>query len=201
VSSPTRCVAPSGLRRRCEPGLQGTGVVTSVPSDSPDDFQTLTDLRKKPEYYGIDPAWVAHDPIPVLKTAKYGDMSAPALVKQLKIQSQKDTKLLAEAKELAYKEGYYNGEMVIGDFKGERVEVAKNKVRDQMVARGEAFLYSEPEGMVMSRSADECVVALCDQWYMAYGGDEWRAKAKTYVRSHRRCLNDFHERCTGSSRA
>ena len=31
---------------------KGTGVVTSVPSDSPDDFP---DLRKKPEFYKIDP--------------------------------------------------------------------------------------------------------------------------------------------------
>lgn len=161
---------------------QGTGVVTSVPSDSPDDFQTLTDLRKKPEYYGIEAAWVAYDPVPVLKTAKYGEMSAPVLVKQLKIQSQKDTKLLAEAKELAYKEGFYNGEMLVGDFKGERVEVAKNKVRAQIIDAGQAFLYSEPEGVVMSRSADECVVALCDQYYMAYGGESWKPKATECVR-------------------
>ena len=36
---------------------QGTGVVTSVLSDSPDDFQTLVDLRKKPKFYNIDPEW------------------------------------------------------------------------------------------------------------------------------------------------
>lgn len=28
---------------------------------------------------------------------------------------------------------------------------------------------------VMSRSGDECVVALTDQWYMAYGEDVWQA--------------------------
>jgi leucyl-tRNA synthetase len=33
---------------------QGTGVVTSIPSDSPDDFQTLVDLCKKPEFYNVD---------------------------------------------------------------------------------------------------------------------------------------------------
>jgi len=27
---------------------------------------------------------------------------------------------------------------------------------------------------VMSRSGDECVVALTDQWYLTYGEDEWR---------------------------
>lgn len=30
----------------------------------------------------------------------------------------------------------------------------------------EAVLYMEPERQVISRSADECVVALCDQWYV-----------------------------------
>lgn len=29
--------------------LKGTGIVTSVPSDSPDDWAALNDLRKKPD--------------------------------------------------------------------------------------------------------------------------------------------------------
>jgi len=33
-------------------------------------------------------------------------------------------------------------------------------------AQKEAVLYMEPERQVISRSADECVVALCDQWYI-----------------------------------
>ena len=32
------------------------------------------------------------------------------------------------------------------------------------VSQKEAVLYMEPERQVISRSADECVVALCDQW-------------------------------------
>jgi hypothetical protein len=92
------------------------------------------DLRKKAEYYKIDPAWAAYDPVPVLSTPTYGEMSAPALVKQLKIVSQKDVKQLAEAKELAYKEGFYNGTMLVGEFKGEPVQEAKNKVRASMIA-------------------------------------------------------------------
>lgn len=32
--------------------------------------------------------------------------------------------------------------------------------------QGEAMIYMEPEKQVMSRSADECVVALCDQWWV-----------------------------------
>jgi leucyl-tRNA synthetase len=156
-------------------------VVTSVPSDSPDDYATLTDLRKKAEYYKIDPVWAALDPVPVLSTPAYGEMSAPALVKQLKIASQKDVKQLAEAKELAYKEGFYNGTMSVGEFKGEPVQEAKVKVRASMIKNGVAFAYAEPEGLVISRSADECVVALMDQWYLDYGEKKWRADAERCV--------------------
>jgi leucyl-tRNA synthetase len=160
---------------------KGTGVVTSVPSDSPDDFATLTDLKKKPDFYKIDAAWVANDPIPVISTPTYGDLTAPALVKQFKIQSQKDAKQLAEAKEIAYKEGFYNGTMIVGEFKGESVQDAKPKVRASMIEKGLAFAYAEPEGMVISRSGDECIVALMDQWYLDYGEPTWRAQAEKYV--------------------
>ncbi|KAF5345811.1 hypothetical protein D9756_010874 [Leucocoprinus leucothites] len=157
---------------------KGTGVVTSVPSDSPDDYQTLMDLRKKAEYYKIEPSWAAIDPVPVLSTPTYGDLSAPAIVKQLKIQSAKDTKQLAEAKEIAYKEGFYNGTMVVGEFAGQPVQEAKPKVRDGLVKDGLAYAYAEPEGLVISRSADECVVALMDQWYLDYGEESWRKQVE-----------------------
>lgn len=164
---------------------QGTGVVTSVPSDSPDDYRTYMDLRKKPEHYKIKPEWVTVDPIPVLHTPKYGEMSAVTLCAQLKIQSQKDVKQLAEAKDLAYKEGFYHGVMSIGEFKGDTVEIAKPKVRQQMIDAKLAFPYAEPESEVISRSADVCVVALVDQWYLDYGEDEWKAIAQKFVRQTR----------------
>lgn len=161
---------------------KGTGVVTSVPSDSPDDYQTLMDLRKKAEYYKIDPAWAAIDPVPVLRTPTYGDLAAPAIVKQLKIQSAKDTKQLAEAKEIAYKEGFYNGTMIVGEFAGQTVQEAKPKVRESLIKDGLAFAYAEPEGFVLSRSADECVVALMDQWYLDYGEESWRRQVEELLK-------------------
>jgi leucyl-tRNA synthetase len=108
-------------------------------------------------------------------------MTAPTIVKQLKIQSQKDTKQLAEAKEIAYKEGFYNGTMLVGDYKGESVQDAKNKVRAAMIEQEVAFAYAEPEGFVLSRSADECVVALMDQWYLDYGEPTWKATTEKYI--------------------
>lgn len=155
---------------------KGTGVVMSCPSDSPDDYQTTQDLYKKAEYYNVKREWIIKDPIPVIKTPNYGDLIAPALCKEFKINSQKDVKQLAEAKEIAYKEGFYQGVLIVGEFAGQKVEEAKNKVRDLAVKTGAAVIYSEPESQVISRSADECVVALCDQWYMAYGDKSWKEK-------------------------
>ena len=36
----------------------------------------------------------------------------------------------------------------------------------------------EPENLVVSRSGDECVVALCDQWYLDYGNEAWKSTAR-----------------------
>ena len=160
---------------------KGTGVVTSVPSDSPDDYATVTDLAKKASYYGIKREWAELEIVSVIKTPSYGELTAPFLVKKLKISSPKDTKQLEEAKELAYKEGYYQGIMTYGDFAGEKVEDAKPKVRKQLIDAGEAFAYAEPERKVVSRSADECCVALMDQWYLDYGEDSWKELALEHV--------------------
>ncbi|GJN92309.1 hypothetical protein Rhopal_005339-T1 [Rhodotorula paludigena] len=157
---------------------KGTAVVICMPADSPDDYMTTQELRKKPEYYNIEPEWVAAEEIAVLTTPTYGEHTAAAVCKALKINSSKDAKQLAEAKEIAYKEGFYGGTMVVGKYKGERVETVKNKIRDDLVGEGLAFMYSEPENLVMSRSGDECVVALCDQWYLDYGEAGWLKKAE-----------------------
>ncbi|GAA5927076.1 hypothetical protein JCM1841_001908 [Sporobolomyces salmonicolor] len=157
---------------------KGTAVVICMPSDSPDDYITWMELRKKPEYYNIDPSWVAAEPVGVLTTPTYGDQTAKAIVEQMKINSSKDVKQLAEAKELAYKEGFYQGTMIVGKYKGEKVEEVKTKIRDDLIAQNLAFVYSEPENLVMSRSGDECIVALCDQWYLDYGEAGWLKKAE-----------------------
>jgi leucyl-tRNA synthetase len=80
--------------------------------------------------------------------------------------------------------------MLIGDFKGDKVEQAKPKVRTILLERKEAFVYSEPEGHVLSRSGDSCVVALCDQWYLDYGEPSWRKETEGLVSEK---LNTFHE--------
>ena len=151
---------------------KGTGVVTSVPSDSPDDYITMMDLVKKAEYYKIKKEWAEVPILPIIETPSYGDLTAKYLVETMKINSPKDAKQLAEAKDLAYKEGFYKGKMIYGDFAGKSVEEAKPLVRKQLIDSGDAFNYAEPDGLVVSRSGDDCVAGHLDQWFMNYGTPE-----------------------------
>lgn len=52
-----------------------------------------------------------------------------------------------------------------------------------MLDAGEALVYYEPENPVTSRSGDDCVVALTDQWYLAYGEEEWMQAISEHIHS------------------
>lgn len=162
---------------------KGTGVVTSVPSDSPDDYATVADLVKKSDFYGIKKEWAELEIIPIVETPTYGKLTAPTLIEQLKIKSPKDAVQLAKAKELAYSEGFYKGTMLVGEFKGEPVQAAKAKVRESLLKSGDAFPFADPAGKVISRSADECVVAYLGQWFLNYGENDpkWQQDTLNYV--------------------
>jgi leucyl-tRNA synthetase len=173
---------------------KGTGVVTSVPSDSPDDYATLMDLAKKADYYGIKKEWAELEIYPLIDTPTYGNLTAPALVKELKINSPKDTVPLAKAKELAYSEAFYKGTMLVGEFKGEPVSAAKEKVRKALYESGDAFPFADPMGKVVSRSGDDCVVAYLGQWFLNYGENdaEWQQETLNHVVNN---LNTYSNEC------
>ncbi|GAB1604520.1 leucine--tRNA ligase, cytoplasmic-like [Argonauta hians] len=166
---------------------KGTGVVTSVPSDSPDDFVALRDLKNKQafrEKYGIEDHMVLnYEPISIITIPGDSNFCVEEVCKQLKIQSQNDTVKLAEAKEMVYKKGFYEGVLIVGDYKDKKVQDVKKVVQQDMINKNEALLYMEPEKKVVSRSGDECVVALCDQWYLDYGESSWKQEI-------RKCLDN-----------
>ena len=58
------------------------------------------------------------------------------------------------------------------------MQEAKPLIRSLLIEAGLAFPYCEPEGLVISRSGDECVVTLAAQWYMDYGEASWKQKAE-----------------------
>lgn len=157
---------------------KGTGIVTSVPSDAPDDYAALMDLKNKPklrEKYGIEDSMVMpYEVIPIIDIPGFGSAAAQKVCEDMKIQSQNDTKKLAEAKQLVYLKGFTDGVLIIGPHAGKKVNEVKPVIKAEMLESGEALLYSEPERQVISRSGDECVVALTDQWYITYGEQEWK---------------------------
>uniref|UniRef100_A0A671ER19 Leucine--tRNA ligase, cytoplasmic n=1 Tax=Rhinolophus ferrumequinum TaxID=59479 RepID=A0A671ER19_RHIFE len=176
---------------------KGTGVVTSVPSDSPDDFAALRDLKKKQALrakYGIrDDMVLPFEPVPVIEIPDFGNLSAVTLCEELKVQSQNDREKLAEAKEKLYLKGFYDGVMLVDGFKGQKVQDVKKTIQKKMIDAGDAFIYMEPEKQVMSRSSDECVVALCDQWYLDYGEESWKKQTS-------QCLKNLETFCEETRR-
>jgi len=166
---------------------KGTGVVTSVPSDSPDDYAAFMDLMKpaKRDHFGVKAAWV--EPfklIPIIDTEIDGEvrhMAAQYMCEKLNVQSQNDKVKLLEAHDVVYKLGFDRGVMTAGPMKGKPVKIAKTEFRGQMVKAGQAIVYSEPEKKVTSRSGDECVVAGIDQWFLKYGEPSWRKQIEDHL--------------------
>ncbi|XP_019423387.1 PREDICTED: leucine--tRNA ligase, cytoplasmic-like isoform X2 [Lupinus angustifolius] len=161
---------------------KGTGVVTSVPSDAPDDYMALHDLKSKPafrEKFGVKDEWILpFEIVPIIDVPPFGNKCAERVCLDMKIKSQNEKEKLAEAKKQTYLKGFNEGTMIVGEYAGKKVQEVKPIIRSQLLETGQAIVYSEPEKRVMSRSGDECVVALTDQWYITYGEPEWRKLAE-----------------------
>jgi leucyl-tRNA synthetase len=177
--------------------------------------------QKFREKYRItDEMVLPFEPVPIIEVPGHGNMIAVTLCEQvgppvharlcgasvaaltlvsfqLGVKSQNDAAHLTEAKDIAYRQGFYSGQMIVGAHAGESVQVrpatpvqpfstaagrgaregandrgapapllqvAKPKIQGELMAAGQAIKYMEPEKEVTSRSGDDCVVALTDQW-------------------------------------
>lgn len=170
---------------------KGTGVVMCVPTDSPDDYINFSQLLNKPEYrakLGVKDEWVLpFAAVPILDIPEWGTEIAKTVCEKLKINGPNATDLLEEAKKIAYQQGFYHGVMIVGPCTGMRVSEAKVRMHEMLEENGESIRYFEPVRQVMSRSGDECVVALCDQWFLEYGREDW----KQMVLEHLKKMNLF----------
>ncbi|CAE8722240.1 unnamed protein product [Polarella glacialis] len=168
---------------------KGTGIVTSVPAESPDDYACLLDWKKRAnwrEQYSVKEEWCQpFDVVEILEIpdSEFGSTSAQAICEQMKIESHKDKEKLAAAKKEVYLKGFYAGVMKVGPYAGQKVEDVKPIIRQELIDQGLAAAYWEPESRVVARSGDECVVALCDQWYLKYSDEDWTQRVRNHIES------------------
>eukprot|EP00930_Biecheleria_cincta_P032699 TRINITY_DN22676_c0_g1_i1.p1 TRINITY_DN22676_c0_g1~~TRINITY_DN22676_c0_g1_i1.p1 ORF type:complete len:1206 (-),score=292.68 TRINITY_DN22676_c0_g1_i1:49-3597(-) len=166
---------------------KGTGIVTSVPAEAPDDYACLMDWKKRENWrgqYGVKEEWC--QPFDVVEILDIPDSDsnsalAPAICQELKIESHKEKDKLAAAKKEVYQKGFYSGVMKVGPYAGKKVAEVKSVIRQELIEQGQAVPYFEPEAKVVARSGDECVVALCDQWYLKYSDEDWTKRVRNHV--------------------
>ncbi len=164
----------------CSPE-KGTGIVTSVPSDAPDDYIGLRDLWSNEEEckkYGLNVEEVKNiEIIPIIDSKDLGDKPAVKIVEEWKIKNQHEREKLEKAKKLVYKKGFYEGVMkkdlpLVG---GMPVEKAKDIVKKHLIEQGEADIMYELTGRVVCRCGTEGIVKIVsDQWFLNYSNPEWK---------------------------
>jgi leucyl-tRNA synthetase len=162
---------------------KGTGIVTSVPSDAPDDWMALNDLQGDEaalRRFGLDPARVrALRPIPIIASEGWGPLPAVEICERMGIRDQTDREKLERAKEEIYRTGFYRGTMRdnCGPYAGMKVEEAKERIREALREAGQADTLYEPSGKVVCRCTSQAVVKIVrDQWFLAYGDEAWKAR-------------------------
>lgn len=167
----------------CDPNV-GTGIVTSVPSDAPDDYIGLKDLwenKQECAKYGLDPDEIRKiNIIPIIKTKEWGDKGAVKIVQQMKIENQNQRKKLEKARKIIYKAGYHTGVMNnnCGPYAGLKVEEAKEKMKQSLLESNNANLMYEPTGTIVCRCMNQAKVKIVsNQWFLTYGDEKWKTKA------------------------
>lgn len=204
-----RCVAPVIHRevpvlpaRFCDPSV-GTGLVTSVPSDAPDDWIALKELQENEELlkeFGLDPAEIkAIQPIPIIESKGWGPFPAKEIIEKMGIRRSGDPRL-EEAKKIVYKAGYHTGRMNqnCGEFAGLRVEEAKERIKEMMIKNGEADLFYDLSEEVICRCGQPVVVKkIPDQWFIDYGNTELTEKSKRHARTMHILPQDYYDNIQG----
>ena len=158
-----------------EPGM-GTGLVMSVPAHAPKDYQALMDLKAKNHELASK-----IEPIPIISTEGYGKIPAKEICEKMGVANQSDQKLEEATNELYSKE-FTSGKLneKCGDFQNIKVEFGRDKIKDWLMENKhlEKFPILE-NGPVKCRCGTECVVKiLSNQWFLNYGDEEWKEKAR-----------------------
>ncbi len=157
----------------------GSGVVMSVPAHAPYDFLALRDYANSK---GIELPKL----VQVLKIDGYGNFPAREISEKLGIRDQNDEKAEAATKEIYSKEAH-TGIIVVGKYEGMKVILAKDKIRDDLLAENNAVMMPEIiNSPVYCRCGTQVIVRVVgNQWFIDYGNEEWKQLT-------RECLNGMN---------
>jgi len=177
----------------------GSGLVTSVPSDAPDDWISLEALKGDPalaEGYGLSSALLdSVRPISIISIDGYGDFPAQDVIREMGITQPGDPRL-DEAKKQVYKDGYHKGRMkdICGPFAGMRVDEAKEKMKQAMIDSGEAEVFHDlTEEVVCRCGLPVRVKRVDDQWFIDYGNEELTERTSEHCRRMELYPQEFNE--------
>jgi leucyl-tRNA synthetase len=181
----------------------GTGLVTSVPSDAPDDWISLEALKKdkafRDKYRISDELVESVRPISIISMDGYGEFPAKDMIDRLGIAGPGDEKLV-EAKKQVYKDGYHLGKMkaVCGEFAGMRVEEAKDKMKQAMIDAGEADVFYDLSEEVVCRCGSPVVIKrIDDQWFINYADQALTERTAEHCRSMQIQPDDYYNNVKG----
>ncbi|KYH37149.1 MAG: leucyl-tRNA synthetase [Candidatus Bathyarchaeota archaeon B24] len=156
-----------------------TGVVMSVPSHAPYDYMALKEIRER---MGLD-----IKPITIIKVRGFGDIPAADICERMGIKTQTDKKLDEATREL-YRRELSTGVMLenTGKYSGMRVSEARERVKEELLSKGDARVVYELVDKVYCRCGAECVVKILEnQWFLDYGNPEWKSLAYECLSSMR----------------
>ncbi len=185
----------------CDPNV-GTGLVTSVPSDAPDDLIALRQLQRDPEWMrslGMDPSIADIEVISIIDIDGYGPCAAADIVDRLGIEDGNDPRLL-EAKKQVYKDGHHQGRMNsnCGAYQGLKVEEAKLRMRDDMLNSGEARMFYDLSEEVVCRCGKPVMIRrVDDQWFIDYGDADLTSRTKEHCRTMDIFPTEYHNNVQG----
>jgi len=204
-----RCVAPV-IKREIpvlpasfvDPSV-GTGLVTSVPSDAPDDWISLKALQEDEAamaQFGLDPQMVrAIKPVPIIDTKGYGGMPAVEMIAKLGIERPGDPRL-EELKKQIYKDGFHSGRMnaSAGEFAGMRVDEAKELIKQMMMRSGDAEAFYDLSEEVACRCGRPVLIRrVDDQWFIDYADAQVTERTKSHCRAMRIQPQEYYDNVQG----
>ncbi len=166
-----------------------TGVVMSVPSHAPFDYIALKDLGKNKELlsrFGISEETVSKvKPVSLIRTEGFGEHPAIDICERMEIESQDDPRCEDATKEI-YKKEFHAGVLNenTGGYAGLMVSNVKKIIVKDFAEKKIADLMFETADKVVCRCNTPCIVKILEnQWFLAYGDEAWKEKARECLKN------------------